>query len=106
MSITSAIIDSRESAALQSRQDRKKGESRMPDSLEQAKRILEASCDDHDRDNLEHSSARAQLAQAAAQIVIAEQLKRIADALNSIDTVAVNASGPMGAIRVLAEIQE
>jgi len=51
--------------------------------------------------------AEAQIAQAAALIAQVEadlernkQLTRIADALNSIDGVLVNASGPMGAISV------
>ena len=41
-------------------------------------------------------------AQAAALIAIAEQAKRIADALNSIDGVLVNASDQDGAIKVEA----
>jgi hypothetical protein len=39
-------------------------------------------------------------AQAAALIALAEQAKRIADALNSIDTVLVKASGSNGAIQI------
>ena len=39
-------------------------------------------------------------AKAAALIAIAEQAKRIADALNSIDGVLVNARGQDGAIKV------
>ena len=42
----------------------------------------------------------AAIAQAAALIALVEQAKRIADALNSIDTVLVDARGPMGAINV------
>ena len=39
-------------------------------------------------------------AELAALVAIAEQAKRIADALNSIDTVLVNAEGPDGAIKI------
>ena len=66
----------------------------MYGELTEAKKYLDASFGDYSQE------INAQRAQAAAMIAIAEQVKRIADALNSIDTVLVNAEGPDGAIKI------
>jgi hypothetical protein len=62
------------------------------DFLEIARRLL-------DEADTSGSRQDASCAQAAALIALAEQARRIADALDSIDTVLVNASGPDGAIK-------
>jgi len=72
----------------------------MTDELTGAKHYLEQADAIAVANNMCTSGEAAQMAQAAALIALAEQVKRIADALNSIDTVLVNASGPMGAINV------
>lgn len=69
----------------------------MPtDALEQAKRHLDKSLGEF------AGRLEAARAQAAAQIAIAEQVKRIADAVQSIGIVLTNASGSDGVIKVEA----
>lgn len=72
------------------------------DALTQAKYNLERT--DAIIDDTENCDplVSAQAGQLAVLIVLAEQAKRIADALNSIDIVLTNASGADGVIKVEA----
>jgi len=54
------------------------------DAIEQAKVHLDVATEEFDNGAWENANRRAQFAQAAAMIAQAEQLKRIADALDSI----------------------